>query len=121
MKFRKVLFGFMFLAFSFILVGCSAMGSAENRLEDEGYRLEEVDEDDVDEFQGEEESIKAIYHVYNDNDIWVATIFEFKSAGVLEDIIEEEGESIEDYEELIHKNLFVITLSEEVMSIIKGE
>lgn len=129
MKLKKLIFFTLLLGFSFLLIGCSAAKTAENRLEDAGYIVESGDEEEVSNELAQYgiEDIKNIYFVYDgeDDDIPNAIIVEYENEQALEDDILGEDETKTDYEDMIYKNLFVISLevlnSDNIIDIIKGE
>ena len=131
---KKVLSFIVVFALAFVLAGCSSSGidKATDRLEAEGYTVALATDEDLEDLDASmaESEVEAVYLVktdYEDIEITVAWIFEFESESALEEALElEEGESIEDYEDFIYKNLFVLDMGswigdEDVMPIIKGE
>lgn len=129
MKLKKLIIFVFILGLGFLLVGCDAARTAENRLEDEGYVVESGDEEEVSNELAQYgiEDIKNIYFVYDgeDDDIPNAIIVEYDSQAALENDILGEDETKADYEDMIYKNLFVISLevlnSDNIIDIIKGE
>ena len=111
--FRKFLTIFMSFGLLFIMAGCSAIGDVEKKLEDAGYTVEKLSDeefDDLVEDADEDEDvdlIKAIYEVYNEEEEYVAIIIEFNNENALEDYFEGAGESLDFFEEYIYKNIYV--------------
>ncbi|MFO7968738.1 MAG: hypothetical protein R6U15_01330 [Candidatus Izemoplasmatales bacterium] len=129
MKFKKLFIFTILLGFSFLLIGCNAAKTAQNRLEDAGYIVESGDEDEVSNELSQYgiENITNIYLVYDDEDDSIpnAIIVEYESEEALENEILGEDESKADYEDMIYKNLFVISLEvmnqDNIIDIIKGD
>lgn len=121
MKLKRFLTVFMFLGLILTLVGCSEMGSVTKRFEKEGYTVEEIDKDELEEYQDEVDGLKMVYEVSDEDGESVAYIYEFTSAKALEDALTEDGEDIDDYEELINKNLMIITFNQDIIDIFQGK
>lgn len=129
MKLKKLLVFTLIIGFSFLLLGCDAAKTAERRLEDEGYIVESGNEEEVSNELSQYgiEDIENIYFVYDDEDANVpnAIIIEYSSQAALENDILGEGETIADYEDMVYKNLFVISLEvfnqDNIINIIKNE
>jgi hypothetical protein len=120
---------FIVMIFSlFIIAGCSASNTAERRLEREGYVVESGEEKEVSNELSQYgiEDIANIYLVYDgeDDDIPNAIIVEYDNQDALADDILGEGETLEDYEDNVYRNLFVISLEvmniDNIIDIIKG-
>lgn len=120
---------FIVMIFSlFIIAGCSASNTAERRLEREGYIVESGEEKEVSNELSQYgiEDIANIYLVYDgeDDDIPNAIIVEYDNQDALADDILGEGETLEDYEDNVYRNLFVISLEvmniDNIIDIIKG-
>lgn len=111
------------------MVGCNAAKTAERRLEAEGYVVESGQEDEVSSQLNEFgiEDIKNIYIVYEDEDDTIpnAIIVEYDSQNDLAEDILADNETLDDYEDNVYKNLFVISLEitnvDQIIDIIKGE
>jgi len=130
LKLFKILTSVLIASLVLIAVGCSASQTAERRLERNGYRLESGNEEDVSNELNEWgiENVNNIYLVYEDDpddDIPNAVLVEFESQSALEDDIVGEDEDIEDYEDYIFRNIFVISLEitnvDQIIDIIKGD
>lgn len=123
-KMRKLLTILFVLGFVFILTGCNTMSSVDKRLEDEGYTLEMFDDEAfADEIEGNEETLvdlENIYTIFNEDDVPVGMIFEFKNANALNKALVEDGEDPADHQDDIYKNL-VILANDYIKDIIKGE
>lgn len=129
MKLKKVSLFIVMIFSLFIIAGCSASNTAERRLEREGYVVESGEEEEVSNELSQYgiEDIANIYLVYDgeDDDIPNAIIVEYDSQDALADDILGEGETLEDYEDNVYRNLFVISLEvmniDNIIDIIKGD
>jgi hypothetical protein len=129
LKLKKVSLFIVMIFSLFIIAGCSASNTAERRLEREGYVVESGEEEEVSNELSQYgiEDIANIYLVYDgeDDDIPNAIIVEYDSQDALADDILAEGETLEDYEDNVYRNLFVISLEvmniDNIIDIIKGD
>lgn len=129
MKLKKVSLLIVMIFSLFIIAGCSASNTAERRLEREGYVVESGEEEEVSNELSQYgiEDIANIYLVYDgeDDDIPNAIIVEYDNQDALADDILGEGETLEDYEDNVYRNLFVISLEvmniDNIIDIIKGD
>lgn len=130
MKILKIFASLLVVSLVLLAVGCSASQTAERRLERNGYRVESGEEEDVSNQLNEWgiENVNNIYLVYEDDpedDIPNAILVEFESQSALEADIVGEDEDIEDYEDYVYRNIFVISLEltnvDQIIDIIKGD
>jgi hypothetical protein len=129
LKLKKVSLLIVMIFSLFIIAGCSASNTAERRLEREGYVVESGEEEEVSNELSQYgiEDIANIYLVYDgeDDDIPNAIIVEYDNQDALADDILGEGETLEDYEDNVYRNLFVISLEvmniDNIIDIIKGD
>jgi hypothetical protein len=126
---KKITLALVLMFSMFLLLGCSASNTAERRLEREGYIVESGEEKEVSNELSQYgiEDIANIYFVYDgeDDDIPNAIIVEYDNQDALADDILGEGETLEDYEDNVYRNLFVISLEvmniDNIIDIIKGD
>lgn len=130
MRIFKIIFSVLVVGFVFIAVGCSASATAERRLEQNGYRVESGDEEDVSNELSQwgienVNNISLVYEGDSDDDVPNAIIIEYSSRTELEADILGDDETIEDYEDNVYENLFVISLEianiDHIIDIIKAE
>jgi len=113
---KKIFTMFVFLGLIFALIGCGAISSVESRLAKEGYYLEEVSAEELEE--EDTEGFKNGYYIYDENDNIVGFIIEFDNEETLEDYMEDDLGLMDNY---VYKNLFIFSLFDEVLDIAMDE
>ncbi len=113
---KRIFTMFVFLGLIFALIGCGAISSVESRLAKEGYYLEEVSAEELEE--EDTEGFKNGYYIYDENDNIVGFIIEFDNEETLEDYMEDDLGLMDNY---VYKNLFIFSLFDEVLDIAMDE
>ncbi|MFO7968737.1 MAG: hypothetical protein R6U15_01325 [Candidatus Izemoplasmatales bacterium] len=88
MKFKKILISFILIFALFSMVSCSELNSVEKDFNEYGYYLVNHS-DEYEEIINEYEDLENIFGVYDEIDILVGHIFEFKNKRALEAILDE--------------------------------
>ncbi len=124
MKLRRLLLSFLLIGMALTMVACNNMNTVEDRFDDSVYSLEEVESLDdylfIDEDDDILEIIEGFYILKDEVDDIVAYIYEFESQNALEDLLEEEGYTINEFGDYIYKNIFIVTLIENDQPIINA-
>ncbi|MFO7968755.1 MAG: hypothetical protein R6U15_01415 [Candidatus Izemoplasmatales bacterium] len=124
MKLRRLLLSFLLIGMTVTMVACNNMNTVEDRFDDSVYSLEEVESLDdylfIDEDDDVLEIIEGFYILKDEVDDIVAYIYEFESQNALEDLLEEEGYTINEFGDYIYKNIFIVTLIENDQPIINA-
>ncbi|MDY0023467.1 MAG: hypothetical protein RBR66_00905 [Candidatus Izemoplasmatales bacterium] len=114
---KRIFTMFMFLGLIFALIGCGAISSVESRLAREGYYLEEVSAEELEE--EDTEGFKNGYYIYDEDDNLVGFIIEFDNEDTLEAYVEDDILGIMD--NFVYKNLFIFSLDSNVLDIAMDE
>lgn len=121
---KKIGLFFIILIISFTLVSCSGLDTVQERLESEGYRMEKLSEEDLENYfpnMDEDMKFKNLYMVYDPEDEYVGLIYEFSSERALKNVFDDINAKEEDYEQYVYKNLYIQSSTEELRLIFKGE
>lgn len=112
MIYTKILKVLVFLALLLSLVSCnsSQTQSIIYRLEDDGYPVEPIDFDQVNDehFEFEVSGAINVYEIYNRMDKIMAYLYEFENEEELIAMFEDMGEDVETYEGQIYENILVV-------------
>ncbi len=118
---KKILLVFVFIGLIFTLVGCAnGIENAIYQLEQNGYVVEQIDENLMTEYREEVNGLTNIYEIFDEEENSLGFIFEFEDIQSLDYAVRNDDTyDYEYYENYIHENLLVITEEDTIVNIIK--
>lgn len=120
---KKLSLLFLSLFFVLSLSSCNAINSVNDNLSEEGYTLYSLPREVVDGYKQRDEDLSGLKYVHmivSDTGHQVGTIYEFSSKSSAKDYEESRGAGTSFSREFVYKNLFVMTMYDNVAEVIQG-